>query len=90
MDKVEEGVFRVIARTFRCDPATLTHRTQAEDVDGWDSLSHTVLLVSLEDEFGIRLNYEDVLDVENVGGLIECVRNAARSRPASAPGAAAV
>lgn len=71
--EIEAGVFEVIGQTFRCDPAEITRATTAEDVDGWDSLSHTVLLVGIERHFGIRLDHEEVLDLADVGGLVDVV-----------------
>lgn len=83
MDDVSFGVFGLISSTFRCDLDLVTRDTQAEDIDGWDSLSHTVLLVGIEKHFGIRLDYEDVLDAENVGELIDHVAAAVAAKSAA-------
>jgi acyl carrier protein len=72
-DVVADAVIGLIGRTFGIDTGTISRQTQAADVDGWDSLSHAVLLSSIERHFGIRLDLERVLDVENVGELIDCV-----------------
>lgn len=81
MDYVAEGVFKSIANTFHCDPSSISRTTQAEDIDGWDSLTHTVLLVAIEKHFGIRLDYERVLDVEDVGGLVDFVAGVVHTVP---------
>ena len=69
-----QDVFDVIAATFRCDKASINRATQADDVEGWDSLSHTVLIVALERRFAVRLDPIVVMDVADVGGLVDHVR----------------
>jgi acyl carrier protein len=71
MIDIVEGVCRVIAGTFRCDQALITRATQADDIEGWDSLSHTVLILAIERHFSVRLDPAVVLDVADVGGLID-------------------
>ncbi|GBQ15074.1 acyl carrier protein [Acidiphilium acidophilum] len=72
-DLVAADVIGLISKTFGIDPGKISRETQAADVDGWDSLSHAVLLSSIERHFGIRLDLDRVFDVENVGDLIDCV-----------------
>jgi len=43
------------------------------DVRGWDSLSHTMILVALEDEFDLTFPTERVLAVGNVGQLMNLI-----------------
>jgi acyl carrier protein len=84
MERIEERIFDIVASTFRCDLASVTRATTAGDVDGWDSLSHAVLLLTIERHFGIKLDLTTILDVDNVGGLIDGVAAsiAARQTPA--------
>lgn len=42
----------------------------ANDVDGWDSLSHVNLIVAIEARFGIRFTQKELLKQRNVGDLI--------------------
>jgi len=46
------------------------------DVDGWDSLTHTELILLIEDEIGRPLQISQVMECENVGDLIEVARKA--------------
>ena len=45
----------------------LTDETTAEDVDGWDSLSHVQLVAVMEDAFGIEFSSREILSWDNVG-----------------------
>lgn len=42
----------------------------ANDVDGWDSLSHVNLITTIEAKFGIRFSQKELLKQKNVGDLI--------------------
>ncbi len=42
----------------------------ALDVPGWDSLSHTLLMLEMESAFGVQLDLEWVAQCENVGQLM--------------------
>lgn len=45
----------------------------AEDVEGWDSLSHIRLLVSIEKRFNIKFTNSEVEDLQNVGDLLNSI-----------------
>ena len=45
----------------------------AEDVEGWDSLSHVQLVAAIENVFGIEFSSREILSWENVGDLIDSI-----------------
>lgn len=49
----------------------------ANDVDGWDSLSHIDLIVALEGRFKIKLTTGEVSKLKNVGDLVALIRRKA-------------
>jgi len=67
-------IIRVMARTFptlRDD--TITRETVSSDVQGWDSLSHSLLIMGVEEEFRVELPAEEIYDLANVGALVDLV-----------------
>jgi acyl carrier protein len=44
------------------------------DIAGWDSLTHVNLIVSVEEEFDIRLSTAEIASVKSVGDLAKFVR----------------
>lgn len=46
----------------------------ADDVDGWDSLNHLRLIVSIEVEFGIKFPTADIAELRNVGELVSLLK----------------
>lgn len=63
----------IICESIRCGPVPITRDTRATDVRGWDSLSHTMILMQLEDGFAIRLPMERVLTATTVGDLVDLI-----------------
>jgi acyl carrier protein len=75
-DDILPEVAQIIGRTFRCPPGAITRETTAMDVDGWDSLSHTGLILEIEQRFGLRLPEERMFDLADVGQLVDLIAEA--------------
>lgn len=52
----------------------LTDETTAQDVEGWDSLSHVQLVAAMEESFGIEFKSREILSWDNVGDLIDSIQ----------------
>jgi acyl carrier protein len=61
----------LIRETFSQPKAKIDRNTLAEDIPGWDSLSHTILMLSVEDTFGTQL--PDSVAYANVGELADAI-----------------
>ncbi len=48
--------------------------TTPDDVEPWDSLLHVRLVVTIEAEFGIRFEVEEIGEPKNVGEIIALIR----------------
>lgn len=64
--KVLTEVFR---RVFDDETITLSPETTADDVEGWDSLSHAGLIMAVEQRMGVRFDPGEILTFRNVGDL---------------------
>ena len=51
----------------------LADTTTADEVEGWDSLSHKQLVVGIEKRFNIKFTSKEILSWKNVGELIDCI-----------------
>jgi acyl carrier protein len=67
MKKITETIWE----TFGVEGIDITRETVADDIPGWDSLSHTVLMMTVEQVFGIEL--PDSTTYNDVGDLIDVI-----------------
>lgn len=75
VDDVFERLAGVVRETFHVLPGTrVLQETTSADIDGWDSLSHAMLIMQVEEEFGVELPIERIYSLENVGELAELIR----------------
>lgn len=75
MNDIAATVITVIAETFYVDASSIGRNTVANDVDGWDSLSHTVLMIRLEKRLGMRIDERIALKANSVGALIDALQS---------------
>lgn len=61
----------LVADVFMADQAELSALTTAVDVVGWDSVSQFMLVMRIEDEFNISIDYAVVSEAANLGDLAE-------------------
>lgn len=75
MEKIEiAGKLTSVFRTVFDDNAlVLTDELSAKDVDGWNSLSHMILISEIEDVFAIKFKLKDLNKMKNVGDMIEII-----------------
>tara|TARA_B110000046_G_scaffold95532_1_gene103249 strand:+ start:2268 stop:2507 length:240 start_codon:yes stop_codon:yes gene_type:complete len=45
----------------------------SNDVDGWDSLTHIMLIVEIEKNFQIKFLSSEIVSWKNVGEMIDCI-----------------
>ena len=66
-------VTEIFRNVFDDPEIIITPATTANDVDGWDSLSHVNLIVTIETVFNIRFSQKELLTLKNVGDLMRCI-----------------
>ena len=69
-----QNVFR---DTFDDETIEIFEEMTAEDIDEWDSVSHISLVITVEKEFGMRLNAAEIGELENVGAMIKLLQERA-------------
>jgi acyl carrier protein len=74
---IYQQLTRVFAEVFDDDAIVLTPTTTAEDVDGWDSLNHIRLIVSVEKAFQIKFSTPEIAKLKNVGELVALIASKA-------------
>jgi acyl carrier protein len=57
------------------DSLTLTEATTANNVPGWDSITHVLIVVAVEKKFRIKFTAGEIQRLQNVGGLAALIRS---------------
>jgi len=73
MNDVLNRLNQVFREVFDDEELTVTEKTTAQDVEGWDSLTHVTLLVNVEKVFGVRFSSSEIASLKNVGELIDLI-----------------
>jgi acyl carrier protein len=64
----------IFESVFDDDSIQLTPGLTARDVDGWDSLAHIRLMLTVERAFKVKFSTSEIGKLENVGGLVAIIR----------------
>ena len=70
---ISEQLTKVFREVFDDDTITLGAQTTADDIDGWDSMSHINLIIAIEIAFGIEFTNEEIRSFNNVGDMQKCI-----------------
>ena len=73
MASVEERVIDITARVLQIDPAGIKSEHAFGSDLGAESVQSIELVAMFEEEFGIEMEEDAALAVENVGGAIEFI-----------------
>ena len=66
-----ERLNKIFAEVFDNQALTVDDNTVAQDIDGWDSLTHMELVAAIEEEFGIEFEMKELQELSNVGRLVD-------------------
>ena len=59
---------------FDEDSIQLTPQLSAKDVDGWDSLTHIRLILTIEKAFKVKFSTTEIGKLQNVGDLVGLIK----------------
>lgn len=77
MDMEFTKLKNIIADVLNVDPDEITEETTFADDLGADSLDLYQILMGLEEEFGVTVDQEKVVDIKSVGEALELIRKEA-------------
>jgi acyl carrier protein len=67
----------IFADVFDEDSIQLSPALSAKDVDGWDSLTHIRLILTIEKAFKIKFSTSEIGKLEKVGDLVALIQSRA-------------
>ena len=73
MQDVLARVQRAFSSAFEVEPGSVTINTLPGDIRAWDSMGHVTLASSLEQEFGLTFDVDELMEMENVREIVRIV-----------------
>jgi acyl carrier protein len=73
MDNVLPRVQKSFNAAFDVDPQLITLDTTPGDIGAWDSMGHVTLASSLEQEFQLTFDVDELMAMENVREIVRIV-----------------
>lgn len=54
---------------------SLKENMTANDVEGWDSLVHITILETVQEEYNIKFDLEEIIEIRSVANIVDAVLN---------------
>jgi acyl carrier protein len=64
---------KIFEDVFEEDSINVTPELSAKDIDGWDSLTHIRLILTVEKAFKVKFSTSEIGKLENVGDLVALI-----------------
>jgi acyl carrier protein len=74
MQDVLARVRKAFSAAFEVEPGSVTINTVPGDIRAWDSMGHVTLASSLEQEFGLTFDVDELMEMENVREIVRIVQ----------------
>lgn len=74
MQDVLARVQRAFSSAFDVEPGSINIDTVPGDVRAWDSMGHVTLASSLEQEFGVTFDVDELMEMENVREIVRILQ----------------
>ena len=72
-EEILEKLQSVYIEVFK-EEIELTPETSPNDIGGWDSLNHVLLIKRIEEEFQIEIDLFEVIELKNTGDIVKAVQ----------------
>jgi len=61
---IDERLFKILGDTFQTDK--INPEDSMDEIPEWDSLRHIQLIIAIEDEFSISIDFADTLEMTSI------------------------
>jgi acyl carrier protein len=74
-EKIFDIVQEICSDIFDIENLSINNELSANDIVEWDSLNHLNLISSIEEEFKIKFDFDEIASFENIGDIIDSIIN---------------
>ena len=64
-----EKLYKIISRVFNVPIGKINDDTSSENLEEWDSFNFYVLLDEIENEFNIKFDLDETLEIKKIGDI---------------------
>jgi acyl carrier protein len=72
--QIYERLTRLLQDIFDDDSISVTPELSAKDVDGWDSVTHIRLMLTVERAFRTKFSTSEIGNLKNIGDLVTLIK----------------
>ena len=72
-EEIVQRIAKTLTSVLGHDQFEMRDELEAGDVEGWDSLTHMMIITGIEKEFGVKFKLKEINKLKNMGSLIELV-----------------
>lgn len=65
----------IVATAISHHNFVLDNNTKPADVQGWDSLANAMIITAVQNEFGIKLKFVELVSWKTIGQLVDIIEN---------------
>lgn len=73
--ELQDRLNQIFCEVFDDENIRICEKKTANDIDGWDSLTHVNLIVAIESKFNISFTHKELMTFKNVGDLLNSIRS---------------
>jgi acyl carrier protein len=74
-NEIIESVKKILTQILNHENFEIKEGLSATEVEGWDSLSHILIITEVEKKFNIRFKLRELNNLDSVGNLIELIHS---------------
>lgn len=72
-ESILEQIKQILSDILNKENLDINMSTTSNDVDGWDSLNHMIILAKIEKHFDVIFSFREVMKLNNVGDLCNII-----------------
>lgn len=73
INEIKEKVFDIVAKVCGVEKGEVNENSTVGDFPAWDSLGQLTILQSVQDEFEVEFDPEEMMDIEDVNDIVKTV-----------------
>ena len=66
---MSEKLYQIVSKVFGVDVSKINDETNPENLEEWDSFNFYVLLDEIENEFNMKFDLDETLEIKKIGDI---------------------